>query len=86
MPATKRSACVAPELDLRECTLHMPPHKKANKTEPTLALKPRGDVTRNPKRGIIGPKMNMFWFSGNVVSGFQSQSGFTLCRDEVNVI
>ena len=26
-------------------------HKKANKAEPTLALKPRGDVTRNPKQG-----------------------------------
>ena len=23
--ATKRSACVAPEVDLRECTLHSPP-------------------------------------------------------------
>ena len=23
-----------------------------NKAEPTLALKPRGDVTRNPKQGI----------------------------------
>ena len=24
---TKRSACVAPEVDLRECTLHSPPQK-----------------------------------------------------------
>ena len=23
-PAAKRSACVAPEVDLRECTLHLP--------------------------------------------------------------
>ena len=27
MLATKRSACVAPEMDLGECTLHLPPHK-----------------------------------------------------------
>ena len=43
-------AGVAPEVDLRECALHS--HlQKANKAEPTLALKPRGDVTRNPKPG-----------------------------------
>ena len=35
-------ACVAPEVDLRECTLHLP-LQKANKAEPTLALKPRGE-------------------------------------------
>ena len=28
MPATKRSACVAPEVDLGECTLYLPPQKK----------------------------------------------------------
>ena len=50
MPAAKRLACVEPELDLGECTLHLP-QQKANKAEPTLALKPRGDVTRNPKQG-----------------------------------
>ena len=50
MPAAKRSACVAPEVDLRECTLHSPP-QKVNKAKPTLALKPGGDVTRNPKQG-----------------------------------
>ena len=50
VPATKRSASVAPEVDLGECTLHLPP-QKVNKAEPTLALNPRGDVTRNPKQG-----------------------------------
>ena len=30
--------------------------KIANKAEPTLALKPRGDVTRNPKRGYQWPQ------------------------------
>ena len=30
--------------------------KIANKAEPTLALKPRGDVTRNPKQGTSGPQ------------------------------
>ena len=28
---------------------------KVNKAEPTLALKPRGDVTRNPKQDTSGP-------------------------------
>ena len=54
MPATKRSACVA-EVDLRECTLDLP-LQKANKAEPSLALKPRGDVTRNPEQGFQWPQ------------------------------
>ena len=33
---------------------HMPP-PSANKAEPTLALKPREDVTRSPKQGVSGP-------------------------------
>ena len=53
--AAKRSARVAAELDLRECTLHLPP-QKANKAEPTLALNPRGDVTRNPKQWYQCPQ------------------------------
>ena len=48
--AAKRLACVVPEVNLWECTLHSP-LQKANKAEPTLALNPRGDVTRNPKQG-----------------------------------
>ena len=55
MLAAKRLACVAPEVDLGECTLHSPP-QKANKAESTLALKPRGDVTRNPKQGYQWPQ------------------------------
>ena len=54
-PATKRSVSVAPEVDLGECTLYSPP-LKANKAEATLALKPRGDVTRNPKQGYQWPQ------------------------------
>ena len=54
-PAAKRSACVAPEVDLGECTLHSPP-QKVNKAQPNLALKPRGDVTRNPKHGYQWPQ------------------------------
>ena len=45
---------VAPELNLRErilCT----PLPSANKAEPTLAFKPRGDVTRSPKQGYQWP-------------------------------
>ena len=30
--------------------------KKANEAEPTLALKPRGYVTRNPKQGYQSPQ------------------------------
>ena len=51
MLATKRSASVAPEVDLDECTL---PPQKVNKEELTLALKPRGEFTRNPKQGYQG--------------------------------
>ena len=41
---------VAPEVNLREHISRMPP-PSANKAEPTLALKPRGDITRSPKQG-----------------------------------
>ena len=54
LPAIKRLVSVAPEMDLGECTLHSP-LQKANKAEPTLALNPRGDVTRNPKQGYQWP-------------------------------
>ena len=40
---------VAPEVDLGECTLRLP--SAMQKRQPTLALKPREDVTRNPKQG-----------------------------------
>ena len=43
---------VTPEVNLRES--HMPP-QSSNKAEPTLALKPRGDVTRSPKQGYQWP-------------------------------
>ena len=55
MLAAKRSAHVVPGVDLRECTLHLPP-QKVNKAELTMALKPRGDVTRNPKQGCQWPQ------------------------------
>ena len=29
----------------------------ANKVEPTLVLKPRRNITRNPKQGTSGPKI-----------------------------
>ena len=54
MLALCTSKGVAPEVNLRECILHMPP-PSANKAEPTLALKPRGDVTRSPKQGYQWP-------------------------------
>ena len=59
MPAAKRSARVAPEVDLGNVhCFHL--YKKANNSEPTLALKPIGDVSRNPKQGYQwSQKMNM---------------------------
>ena len=51
MPAVKRSACVAPEVDLGACTLHTL-LQKVNKAEHTLALKAKADVTGNPKTGV----------------------------------
>ena len=48
---------VAPEVNLRERIIHMPP-QSSNKAEPTLALKPRGDVTRSPKTGAsVAPQI-----------------------------
>ena len=41
---------VAPEVNLREHISHTP-LQSLNKAEPTLALKPRGDITRSPKHG-----------------------------------
>ena len=58
LPVAKRSSHLAPDVDLGECTLHLP-LPKVNKAEPTLALKPRGEVTRNPKWGTSGPKKDM---------------------------
>ena len=52
MLATKRSAGVAPEVNLRECITCTPP-PSANKA--ALALKPRGEVTRSPKQGYQWP-------------------------------
>ena len=53
--AAKRSACVAPEVDLGECILHSL-LQEANKAEHTLTLKHRGDITRNPKQGYQWPQ------------------------------
>ena len=53
MLATKRSAGVAPEVNLRECvTLHL---CQVRIRLPTLTLKPRRDVTRSPKHGYQWP-------------------------------
>ena len=54
MLALYTSKGVTPEVNLRECILRTPP-PSANKAEPTLALKPRGDVTRSPKQGYQWP-------------------------------
>ena len=46
---------VAPEVDLRKCTLHLPVVMRI-KQNPLWLLKPRGDVTRNPKQGYQWPQ------------------------------
>ena len=38
---------------------------KENKVEPTLALKHRGDITKNPKQGTSGPKIGHVYVSAN---------------------
>ena len=45
---------VAPEVNFRERISRTPPHS-SNKAEPTLVLKPGGDVTRSPKQGYQWP-------------------------------
>ena len=52
--ATKRSAGIAPEVNVREHATHMP-LPSVNKAEPTVDLKPRGDVTRSSKQGYQWP-------------------------------
>ena len=60
MLAAKWVAGVAPEVNLRDhvkCML-LP---SLNKALPTLALKPRGDITRSPKQGYQWPhKKNLY--------------------------
>ena len=46
---------VTPEVTVREHISHMP-QQSLNKAEPTLALKPRGDITRSPKQGYQWPQ------------------------------
>ena len=50
MLVAKRLAGVTPEVNLRECVICMP-----LPTLPTLALEPKGDVTRSPKQGYQWP-------------------------------
>ena len=53
MLAVKRSAGVAPEVNLGECILHLPPQKQANKADPTLALlKPQRRFHQKFKTGV----------------------------------
>ena len=55
MLAIYTSRGVALEVNLRDI-YHICLHKSSNKAEPTLALKPRGDVTRSPKQGYQWPQ------------------------------
>ena len=55
MLAIYTSRGVTPEVNLRECISCTPP-QSSNKAEPTLALKPREDVTRSPKQGYHWPQ------------------------------
>ena len=55
MLAIYTSRGVAPEVNLRECISRMP-SQSSNKAEPTLALKPREDITRSLKQGYQWPQ------------------------------
>ena len=55
MLAIYTSRGVAPEVNLREHMSCTPP-QSLNKAEPTLALKPIGDVTRSLKQGYQWPQ------------------------------
>ena len=56
MMAVKRLASVAPEVDVRKCTL-CSPLQKAIKAEPTRDLKPRGHVIWNSKHRYQWPQI-----------------------------
>ena len=55
MLAIYTSRGVTPEVNIRECILCRPP-QSSNKAEPTLALKPRGDITTSPKQVYQWPQ------------------------------
>ena len=56
MVAAKKSASVTLELSLIECVTHHACLHQVQIRLPTLALKPRGDVTKSPKKGLLsGP-------------------------------
>ena len=55
MLAIYTSRGVTQEVNLREHISCTPP-QSSNKAEPTLALKPRGDVTRSPKQEYQWPQ------------------------------
>ena len=55
MLAVYTGSGVAPEVNLKERISRTPP-QGSNKAEPTLALKPRGDVNRSPKQGYQWPQ------------------------------
>ena len=48
------AADIAPEVNLQEHETYTP-LPSANKAEPNLALKHRGDITRSPKQGYMWP-------------------------------
>ena len=50
---------VTPEVNLRKHISCTPP-QSSNKAEPTVALKPRGDVTISPKQGYQWPHKKDF--------------------------
>ena len=56
MPATKRSACVAPEVDLGECTLHLPQQKKLIRQNPRCLWNPEETSPEIQNRGTSGPQ------------------------------
>ena len=45
-------------------------HRLAQKRLPTLALKPRGDVTRSPKQGYQWPQKRTYVLPKNEMAGY----------------
>ena len=55
VPSGGRSLSLVPCSFQGTCNVTCMPPLSSNKAEPTLALKPRGDVTRSPKQGYQWP-------------------------------
>ena len=63
------------------CNATRTPPPSANKAEPTLALKPRGDVTRSPKQGYQWPHKRT-----HVLQNFKKKKKKNVWKKKWNII